>query len=213
MNLPKINKTFIGLAVTIILSLSLVGCGNTASQSTSSPTDQISDNINTDNNTENNIAADNVEEYIQDVDSDHSFRNSYHGIEITGIEEFENLKSDLYEDIPSDGKVFVVMYIDLVNFNDTPYYFSPDYCTFLVDGELVTNTFLVNEPKEDYETIFGKVYRGATGLYYDRRGFLVIEAPKDWQTLDFSYTGWAFDGEGNCIVTNKFTRADLEKSE
>lgn len=216
MNLPMIKKKLIGLTMAIAVSVTLIGCGNTQ---ITNPIE--SDQANIDSNSSSDVTT-SVDDrfdpskysiYEYESGSDHAFKGLYTGIEVTGIEEFDKIESDSYVDLPSEGNVFVVFYIDLVNYLDNPYYFAPEHCEFVVDGQDVHNTILVNDPKKDSKTIFGNVVEGATGYYYDRRGFLVIEAPKEWQNIKFTYTGWAYDEFANAVIINHFTRSDLEKSE
>lgn len=229
MNFSKKHKTIKGLCVfslAIIMMFSLVACGTTPSTTqntnealngevpsgplTDEQAQEILDSVegfSSDIHDEKNE----VEDFI--VGDNHRYVGQHVSMEITGMEEFESLKSNIHEDVPAEGNVFVVFYIDMCNIDGTEIYFSPDYCEFDVDGTNTGTTILVNEPREGYETIFGYVNPVKNGTYYDRRGFMVIEAPKDWQNITFRYTGWRYDGLGNIIVINNFTRNDLHSPE
>lgn len=213
MNLSRIKKILIGLTAVLALSATLIGCGKVDTPATSEQT-QVDITDTEDNSADVVDSTENTDAYVYEYNSEtgREFRGVYTGIEVTGIEEFDSIKTDLYEDIPSDGNVFVVIYMDLVNFLDNPYYFNPDECAFTVDGQNADIKFIVNDPKDDYKSIFGYVEQDATGYYYDRRGFVAIEAPANWQELQFKYTGWQYEDYGTAIIINNFTRADLEST-
>lgn len=199
----------------IAMSITLIGCGSTPAPN---PIETEQTVIDTNNTTDVTSTVDERFDpsvysiYEYESGSDHAFKGLYTGIEVTGIEEIDKLESVSYTDLPSEGNVFVVFYLDLVNYLENPYYFAPEHCEFSVDGVSTQNTILVNEPRTDYKSIFGYVEQGATGYYYDRRGFMVIEAPKDWQNIEFEYTGWAYDDYANAVIINRFTRADLDNN-
>lgn len=202
------------ICLAVLMVFMLVGCASTSNTNTTTPTDENQDLLNSlDGYTSDiNYEENNVSEIV--VDESHRYKGDYVTIEITGIEEFDSIKSDSYEDIPKgEGNEFVVIYVELTRNSEKEIYFSPDYCEFDVDGQPASTTFLGNDPREGYRTIFGNLEFANNGLYYDKRGFIVIEAPKDWQNITFKYTGWRYDDLGNIIVTNKLTRNDIHDPE
>lgn len=200
----------VSICLTIILAFALVGCSSTTNTTTTNDTTDNQDLLNSiDGYTSDvNYEENNVSEIV--VDESHRYKGTYVTIETLGIEEFDSIKTDAYEDIPKgDGNVFVVIYMELTRNSEKEIYFSPDYCEFDVDGQPATTTFLGNDPREGYRTIFGNLEFANNGLYYDKRGFMVIEAPKNWKNITFKYTGWRYDDLGNIIVKDSFTRNDI----
>lgn len=225
MNLPKIKNVlrFVASAsLAVMLSAMLVGCGSTNSANdtvdtnTSTNSTTVDEGADEDDPSQKRYYEDGISGEISEVivSDNHRFTGQHVNMKITGLEEFDKLESDAYTDAPADeGNVFVVLYMELTNNDGTDIYFSPEYCVFDVDGQPATTTMLFNEPHEGYETIFGKLVQTGNGYSYDKQGFMAIEVPKDWQNITFKYTGWRFDGLGNTIPVNLFTRDDLHSPE
>lgn len=184
--------------------LSLGCCACNAKKDTVEPdSTQISEeNNNSSANTENNDGTEEVVP-VEDVTVDVKtpYANVNHSIKFLGLRQYDSFSGDLTNDTPAEGNVYLVLFLKLGNNTKESYYFSPDYVTADVDGTEIQNTFLVNDP-EEYTTIFGDVEGGL-----ERNGFIVWEVPKNWQTLNFDYTGWEL--MDNVRLHASFTPDDL----
>ena len=103
-----------------------------------------------------------------------------------GAKEYKSVKSDAYTDKPDKGKVYLVMFLNVANDSEEGPYFSPEGLTASVDGEEISHSFLVNDP-EGYETMFGNLPGKG-----EKSGFIVWQVPKNWEKLEYTYTGLEF---------------------
>lgn len=121
----------------------------------------------------------------------------------TGLAQYDELNSASYCDVPEEGNVFVVIYLNIENYSKTDTYFSAEGLQSYVDQTDIPHTILVNDP-EGYPTIFKNI-PAESGI----NGYIVWEVPEDWKELSFEYTGWK---ESNSVILNgTFTSDDLKE--
>lgn len=147
---------------------------------------EVGTQIIADNDSSNTEMSQYMSEEItpQILSKDASYNTTNHSIEIIGFKEFKNLKTELYDDIPADGNVFLVVYLKYQNYTENNEYFNPEYLISTLDGAKISTTALVNDP-DGYSTFFTNLSSNST--YY---GYLAWEVPKDWKELQVTYKGW-----------------------
>ncbi|MBO5153161.1 MAG: DUF4352 domain-containing protein [Eubacterium sp.] len=148
-----------------------------------------------------------TQEVVDPVTAQLSMEEPYNDTRIkvacTGLVQYDELSSDSYCDVPEDGNVFVVLFLNIENYSLTDAYFSAESLQSHVDQADISHTILVNDP-EGYPTIFKDIPAGS-GI----NGYIVWEVPKDWTELSLEYTGWA---ETHSVILNgTFTPADLKE--
>lgn len=110
--------------------------------------------------------------------------NEIISVTMTGLCQYDSLASDTYTDIPDDGNVFLVMFLQISNHDNGDDYINPEALSATVDGTEVTNCALFNQP-ESYEPIFNHISKGE-----ERTGFIVWQIPSDWKVFQMKYDGW-----------------------
>lgn len=127
----------------------------------------------------------------------------YYGwqISIDGLEEYTELAGDAYTDTPAEGDVYLVLYLKIKNSTGHADYFNYNSLTAQLDGNDTESTYLVNNPHQ-YSSLY-------TNLPEDEAigGFLVWEAPTDWQELSVTYTG--FESQDHVRPVIQVSRDDL----
>ena len=76
------------------------------------------------------------------------------------------------------------MFLSIKNRSYKDDYFNYNNIVAKLDGEEITDTFLVNDP-EGYTTIKTDIPDKMI-----TQGYLVWEEPEDWEKLEVTYTGW-----------------------
>lgn len=126
-------------------------------------------------------------------------------ISILGFKEYKKLKANKYTDTARKGKKYLVLFLEIYNKGTDKDYFNVNYLSAKIDGTLIENTFLLNEP-EGYPTIFTNIEGGNS-----KKGFIVWEVPQNWRKLEICYTGWK--GSDGLTLKTKLTRTDLKEPE
>lgn len=127
--------------------------------------------------------------------------NSKFQVTCTGLKQYDALEGDTYTDTPSDGNVYLVLFLSITNYDKHDLYFSPEAFSSTVDGMDCTHTFMVNDP-EGYPSIFQTIPANTTA-----DGYIVWQVPADWKELHLNYTGWAEVLNG--VIDGTFTPDDL----
>lgn len=105
-------------------------------------------------------------------------------VTMTGLCQYETLESDIYTDTPEDGKVFLVLFLNISNRDNGDDYINPEALSATVDGKEISHCVLFNEP-ESYETIFDHLAAGE-----QKDGFIAWQVPSDWNDFQVEYDGW-----------------------
>ena len=122
-------------------------------------------------------------------------------MECTGLVQYDKIESDKYTDTPTDGNVYLVLFLNIINYDSNDAYFSAEAFESSVDGTNISHTFLVNDP-EGYPSIFQKI-----SAENDLDGYVVWEVPQNWKELSFNYSGCIGDEILN--INGSFTPDDL----
>ena len=130
------------------------------------------------------------------------YGNTSHYIEVLGLKEYDSLGKGNTLDKPADGKVFLVLFLNVENRTETDDYINPYYVTATVDGTEIENTVLVNDPK-GYTTLFTHIQPEES-----MSGFVVWEVPEKWKTLDVNFDNWK--DTDHVLLDASFTRDDLK---
>ena len=220
------RKTKRLLAILLVGSLLLTGCGKTetSNDSNSNPASSSSSgssgtSIGTEDNSEN-TSSDNEENPTPDASSqvvetpaptagvitpEQGYSDSDREVSIVGLKEYQKIKTDEYTDKAKKGKKFLVLFLKVRNRTNEKVYFNVNYLSAKVDGKKIENTVLFNEP-EGYPSIFSNIVADS---YYG--GFIVWEVPKDWKKLKVTYEGWR-DSDG-LTLDSTLTKKDLSEPE
>lgn len=105
-------------------------------------------------------------------------------LRILGFQRYDSIEGKNFTDTPGEGNCYLVLFLSAGNYSFGNIYLSPDEAVAAVDGEPVTNTFLLNSPKE-YNSFFNMLYSGNR-----QPGFIVWEAPSDWRELSVRFLQW-----------------------
>lgn len=119
-----------------------------------------------------------------------------------GLQEYEKLEGEDFTDTPEEGYRYLVLFLQIENRTESEDYFNTELLSAALDGEEITNSFLINAP-ESYSTIFTNIPAQSNA-----NGFIVWQVPTDWQTLELTYRGW--EGSGNIIVHAALTPEDMQ---
>lgn len=126
-------------------------------------------------------------------------------LELIGSAVYDKIEGEDYTDTPSEGKTYLVLYLSIKNRTGKDEYFNYNNITAKLDGEEITDVFLMNSPL-GYSTI-------KTHLINEMitQGYLVWEVPENWEKLEVTYTGWTptYYTEPTIVVTPD----DLEEPE
>lgn len=122
-------------------------------------------------------------------------------IAIDGLEEYTELAGESITDTPTDGNIYLVLYLKVKNSTGHEDYFNYNYLTAQIDGNDVETTYLINNPHQ-YNSLY-------TDLPQDEAigGFLVWEVPSEWKELSVTYTG--FEAQDHVRPVIKVSRDDL----
>lgn len=140
-------------------------------------------------------------EFEQELTRDNPLGNGSYYMRLAGLMTYPSFEGEKYQDTPSEGHEYLVLYLDIENYGENDYYFNPECMYATVDGVEVENTFLLNDP-EGYQTIFRKVE-----VMEREIGFVVWEVPKDWTNFTFNYRG--FRDTESVDIYGHFTHEDL----
>lgn len=180
----KQRKILLLLSVMVLL---LAGCGQNSNTETdgSSQTDTIEISSN-----EHEI------EYFT-VTKDNPMENRGLKLEIWGSAVYDKIEGEDFTDTPAEGKKYLVLFLKIQNRTGKDDYFNYNNISAKLDGEDITDTFLVNDP-EGYTTIKATLTNEKNTL-----GYLVWEVPESWEKLEITYTGWtqAYYTEPTIILT------------
>ena len=210
-------KKFLIMTLIAAMAIGVVGCGaNQSANSQTSVNEQTSaDNQSTgDSSTQTDASTDTIDEPIDpslpqlnvyDVGQyDHHYISSYNALQLIGLKEYDSLDGDFGADTPAEGNKYLVVFLEIRNTWDDPFYFSPDELTVQVDGVDTERTYLINNP-DNYKPIFQTVNPDSR-----IQGYFVCEVPANWQSLTYTYSGWQYTIEqGLAIVTDTVTPSDL----
>lgn len=193
-----------------IAMLTAAACGQnpapdsaTAEQNAADP--EATDTTDTSQPNESNTAIEPEEPAIPSdvtVTMDEFYGDTRCAMHLLGLQEYEKLESEDFTDTPEEGFQYLVLFLQIENRTETEDYFNTELLEASLDGEEITNSFLVNEP-ENYSTIFTNIPAGNTV-----NGFIVWQVPKDWSTLALTYRGW--EGSGGITVHALLTPDDLK---
>lgn len=186
------------------LAVSLCACGNAANQKaeaqqisdTQTETDDFNESF-SEESTAEIIEPEHVTVSMTEVYGDTNFR-----MELLGFQEYDMLEGEDYTDTPQEGNVFLVLFADIQNHTIENDYINPQLLSTTVDGIVIENTFLVNNP-ENYKSLFQHV-----NMTNDLTGYIVWEVPADWQELSLTYSGW--EGSAHVIVSASLTPEDIQ---
>lgn len=199
------------LFLTGLLSLTLLtaaGCGDgTAAEEPelTSPAEDVTDTDDTTADCDTGEEAETKEPETPDdvtVTMDEFYGDTRCAVHLLGLQEYETLEGETYTDTPEEGLQYLVLFLQIENRTESEDYFNTELLDATLDGEAITNTFLINDP-ENYSTIFTNIPGESTA-----NGFIVWQVPEDWNTLALTYRGW--EGSGNVIVHATLTRGDLK---
>ena len=91
-----------------------------------------------------------TQEVVDPVTAQLSMEEPYNDTRIkvacTGLVQYDELSSDSYCDVPEDGNVFVVLFLNIENYSLTDAYFSAESLQSHVDQADISHTILVNDP-------------------------------------------------------------------
>ena len=118
-----------------------------------------------------------------------------------GLQQYDSFEGETFTDTPSEGKKYLVLYLDIRNNGEESFYFNPECFTATLDGESISSTYLMNDPK-DYLPAFHTIEPGEE--FY---GYIVWEVPEDWKELKYNYTGWKITN--NAIIEGTYGMDDL----
>lgn len=202
----------------ICLSMMIVsGCSDNTTTNDISESNTVvvenNDTANTEDTAENDLGEEypdqeeDAKEYVEPVTAYLNMEEAYNDTRLkvacTGLAQYDELSSDSYRDVPEEGNVFVVLFLNIENYSLTDAYFSAESLQSHVDQVDISHTILVNDP-EGYPTIFKNI-PAKSGI----NGYIVWEVPKDWTELSFEYTGWA--ETHSVIINGTFTPDDLKE--
>ena len=195
----KYNKLMIIWLIGILLFTS---CGKTNESSTEN-TENSNSNTNNINIEETINSKDEIEYFT--VTKDTPMENRGLLLEIIGSVVYDKIEGNDFTDTPLEGNQYLVLYLSIRNTTGKEDYFNYNNLSTKLDGQDITDTFLVNNPLK-YTTI-------KTHLANDMitQGYLVWEVPEDWEKLEVTYTGWteSLYTEPTIVVTPE----DLEEPE
>ncbi len=177
----------------LVFSLLISGCSSESDTTGGEVSETTEETAVTETNEVTSEDGTSVEEVISDmevVDKEANFQKQVldspiFDVNVKGVEVYDEYVGDKYTDTASDGNVYVVVYLQVLN-DSREYtgYFDYSYLASKLDGEVVETTFMINDPK-GYKTMFTHLpTREKT------EGFLVYEVPSDWKTIDIEYKGW-----------------------
>lgn len=147
-------------------------------------TDDISDETNATSEAE-------IETVSGSIAMNEPYGDSKVHIECTGLVQYDKIEGDKYTDIPADGNAYLVLFLNIINYDINDIYFNAEAFDSSVDGTNISHTFLVNAP-EGYPSIFQAI---PAQSHLD--GYVVWEVPKNWRELSFNYNG--------CVGTEKYS--------
>lgn len=179
------------LFISIIMIMTLcVGCGAINSSSTPTPT-----------SAEGEVTPIPVTQE-QTITKDQRYNDTEISIEFAGMKEYKKLKKGNYEEKPSKGNVFLVLFLKLENNQKNKFYFNESYFSSKIDNKELAHTVLVSDP-EGYPSFFKNFDAGKTDY-----GFIVWEAPENWKELSILYQGT--EVEKGITMKMNFKKEDLE---
>ena len=133
------------------------------------------------------------------------YGNTKRYIEFLGMKEYDSLGNGNTMDTPSEGNVFLVLFLKLENRTDIPDYINPYYVTANIDGKEMENTSLLYDP-EGYQTVFANMDPQS-----EAQGFIAWEVPKNWEELRLDFNNW--ENVDHIDLHATFTREDLKEPE
>lgn len=151
------------------------------------------------------IVPEPVESTEESFDTTTPYGNLSHYIEFLGLKEYASLGDGNVTDTPSEGNVYLVLFLNLENRTDVADYINPYYVSATIDGTVVENTVLLNDP-EGYSTLFTHV-----SPQDSLNGFIVWEVPESWTTLEFDFDNW--ENTDHVLLHAVFTKDDLADPE
>ena len=170
----KYNKMMI---IGIIAILLLTSCGKTNESGTENTENSNSNNI------EENINSKDEIEYFTVTDGT-PMENRGLLLEIIGSAVYDKIEGNDFTDTPLEGNQYLVLYLSIRNTTGKGDYFNYNNLSTKLDGQDITDTFLVNNPLK-YTTI--KTHLANNMI---TQGYLVWEVPENWDKLEVTYTGW-----------------------
>lgn len=147
------------------------------------------------------IVPEPVESTKESFDTTTPYGNLSHYIEFLGLKEYASLGDGNVIDVPSEGNVYLVLFLNLENRTEVTDYINPYYVSATVDGKDVDNTILCNDP-EGYKTIFTNIAPEDS-----INGFIVWEVTENWSTLEFNFDNWK--DTDHILIHASFTPNDL----
>lgn len=157
-------------------------------------TDDISDETNATTEAE-------IETVSGNISMNEPYSDSKVHIECTGLVQYDKIEGDNYTDVPANGKVYLVLFLNIINYDINDIYFNAEAFDSSVDGSNISHTFLVNDP-EGYPSIFQAI---SAESHLD--GYVVWEVPKNWKELSFNYSGCV--GTENLYISGLFSPDSL----
>lgn len=170
----------------------MTGCSQTSKE-------ELSENIETET-----ITDEQEVEYFT-VTKNTPMENRGLKLEIWGSAVYDKIEGEDFIDTPAEGKKYLVLFLKIQNKTGKDDYFNYNYLNAKLDGEDITDTFLINDP-EGYTTIKTKLANAKNTL-----GYMAWEVPEDWEKLEVTYTGWtqSYSTEPTILLTPE----DLEMPE
>lgn len=130
------------------------------------------------------------------------YGNTKRYIEVLGLKEYDSLGSGNMKDTPSEGNIFLVLFLQIENRTDNTDYINPYYVFANIDGIETENTALLNDP-EGYKTVFSDVEpQGSI------QGIIVWEVPKNWKEFKLNFNNWV--NTDHLELFASFTKDDLK---
>lgn len=191
--------------ILLICILTFSGCGKNQEQDQTAEQEQNTDQDQSTSQGEDVTVQpiENEEPEIQEgvMDAENSFDCGNYVFTCIGLKEYGKLEGEDYTDIPEDGNVYLVMFVNVKNQTADDLYFTPNELTATVDGQAVENTFLVNDPA-GYESVFRSI-----GFRNEWSGYIVWQVPENWSEFSYEYNGLSFSD--NISVSGSFTRESM----
>lgn len=106
-------------------------------------------------------------------------------ITMTGLCQYDSLKSDSYTDTPENGNVYLAMFFEITNHDNGDDYINPETLAATADGNTAVQAVLFNAP-ESYAPVFSHLTDGET-----IQGYVAWEVPCDWKNFQMTYSGWS----------------------
>lgn len=204
------------IAIALIFSIAVTGCGKIDSDTRDSSTEQssetVTDNATSEKDSKTTDKKDTSDEAVvtpEPVEAtlapDAEYKDLEREVSILGLKEYKKIKGDKYKDKAPKGKKYLVLFLEINNRTEKKDYINVNYLTTKVDGKKIENTYLLNDPM-GYSTIFTNINAGKTAA-----GFIVWEVPEDWKSIKVNYDGWK--GSSGLTLKCTLTNKDLKNPE